>query len=218
MYTPCDRTVLTIGRSLALARLHERLFIPRHTSTQTDAWKKRSVMICCCPQVTGGLGFTPSQVLIVNDFSPGTHTCTPTSSILIYGGLIIKWSRMWSHCPHIALNGYMNLGHICMPAPLDYVEWPTWWFKAITHRRHRSNVSSGYIRGFFIFIWIFLIFVVQISGTDWCLSHAPTAIYPLLLPVFFFFFSFFFLAGFSLWRRGSKRRDFPYRKHSADRK
>ena len=82
-------------------------------------------------------------------FSPGTHTCTPRSLILIYGGLIIKWSSMCSHCPHIALNGYMNLGHICMPALLDYVEFPTWWFKAITHRRHRSNVSSGYIRGVF---------------------------------------------------------------------
>lgn len=168
------------------------------------------------PTIHRRVGLHTEPVLIVNDFSPGTHTYMPTSSILICGGLIIKWSSMWSHCPHIVLNGYMNLGHICMLAPFDYVEWPTWWFKAITHRRHRSNVNSGYIRGFFIFIWILLIFVVQISGTDRCLSHAPTAIYPLLLPVLFFFF--LFLAGFSLWRWGSKRRDFPYRKHSADRK
>ena len=119
---------------------------------------------------------------------------------------------MCSHCPHIALNGYMNLGHICMPALLDYVEFPTWWFKAITHRRHRSNVSSGYIRGVFYIhmdpprlccadFWDRL---MSFSCADCNLSSFVAS-----------FFFFFFLAGFSLWRWGSKRRDFPYRKHSA---
>lgn len=115
---------------------------------------------------------------------------------------------MCNRCPHVAQNININLGHICILVLFDYAEWRTWWFRAISQKVKWRWYQQWLEEEKRFFGGIFLVFVVQISGTDRCLSHAQAAIYPLLLPVFIIFFGWV-----SLWRRGSEQPDSPPWKH-----
>lgn len=74
----------------AVARLYERLiFLATHTYTQQIHEMCGPWWYSCTARKSqeGGLHTVLPQVLIVNEFNPGT--CRPKSSISIYGGLII---------------------------------------------------------------------------------------------------------------------------------
>lgn len=123
---------------------------------------------------------------------------------------------MCSRCPSVAWNININLGHIRILVLFDYAVVAVMILANFTEREAEvvSATQGGKKRIFFFFFsffffgGIFLVFVVQISGTDRCLSHAHAAIYPLLLPVFIIFFGWV-----SLWRQGSEQPDSPPWKH-----